>query len=253
MNQSSSYRFRLKGLFLQSISGKLILLFLLLSLVPVGVVGYAAYVQARQAIEQRASYELERLAAIEANRIVTFFESRISDTKVIATNSDVRSLDPQKVNAAIQGFVNQWPMYSGIVITGPDGQSIASSSGKKIDQSKNASFQKAIKGEIAISDPFVSALTGDLIIAVFVPVLDDQGNPIATASSSVTTKFMADMLAEAQMGETGEAYLINKQGLAITPSRSLDQLKVKGLVKDRFELEMKVDTLGGQAGLAGKT
>jgi methyl-accepting chemotaxis protein len=239
--------------FLHSISGKLILFFLLLSLIPVGIVGFGVYTQARVAIEQRASGELSRLAAIEANRVESFFASRIMDTQVMASNPDIRSLNPEKVSNALQLFAKQWPMYQGLVITGPDGQSIASNSGKKIDQSKNASFQKAIKGNIAVTDPFVSALTGDLIIAAFVPVKDDQGNVVATASTSITTKDMADMLAEASMGDTGEAYLINSQSLAITPSRFLDQLKAKELVKQRFELEMKLDSLGAKQGLAGET
>jgi methyl-accepting chemotaxis protein len=239
--------------FRHSLSAKLILLFLLFSLIPVAIVGYSAYVQAGSAIDQRASNELSRLAEIESNRVETFFESRIADTQVLASNSDVRSLDPQKVNTAIQGFVKQWPIYSGLVITGPDGQSIASNSGKKIDQSKNAAFLRAIKGEVVVSDPFVSALNGELIIAVFVPIKDDQGKVIATASSSVTTKYMADILAEAQMGNTGEAYLINAAGLAITPSRFLDQLKADKRVKNRFELEIKLDSLGATEGLSGKT
>jgi methyl-accepting chemotaxis protein len=165
----------------------------------------------------------------------------------------VKTLDPNRINPVIQALIKEWPHLNGMVVTGPDGQSIATSSGKAIDNSKNQGFLRAMKGEVVVTDPFVSKLTGDLIIGIFVPITDDQGRVIAAASSSVTTAAISEILGEAWTGSSGEAYLINSQGVALTPSRFTEDLKAKQLVEERFELEMKVESEGTKAGLTGET
>jgi len=54
------------------------------------------------------------------------------------------------------------------------------------------------------------------------------------------------------MGETGEAYLVNQQGYFITPSRFETSLKADGKIKERTELEFKVDTHATAEVLEGK-
>lgn len=233
--------------------GSLLIFFLIFSLIPAAIIGIAAYENAQQALDQRTTGELSRLTQIESSRIDSFLNSRISDTQVFANDPAVRTLDPQAIMGTITRLSKQWPIYQGIVITGKDGKSIANNMNKSLDNGANPAFKKAIQGEVTVAEPFISGLTGDLIIAVFAPVKDEQGNTVATASMSWTTKDLANMLAEAQMGQTGEAYLINSQGLPLTPSRFTEELKAKGEIKNRFELEKKIETEGAKQAMSGIT
>jgi methyl-accepting chemotaxis protein len=242
-----------KASFFRTLQGKLLLALISMALVTTVILGGATYVSARQALTDRASAELTRLAAIEATRVKSFFDSRVQDVSVFANEPAVTSMDPVQIIQQMSVVMKQWTTYQAFIITGKDGKSIVTSTGKAIDQSQNAAFLKAIKGQPVVADPFVSALTGDMITAAFVPVKDAQGNTLATASASVTTKDIAAMLAEANMGKTGEAYLINADGMAISPSRFTDELKKQGVIKERFELEMKIDSEGARQALAGKS
>jgi methyl-accepting chemotaxis protein len=242
---------RIKTFFFNSLRGRLLLFFLALSLVPTILVVITTYSNARQILEKRASDELTRLTTIESSRVDSFFASRIIEAKVLANNPDVKTLNPEKINTVIQILIKDWPHISGLVVTGPDGLSIATNSGKPIDNSKNAGFLQAMQGKVFVTDPFISKLNGKMIIGVFVPIVDDQGKVIATASCSVTTDTISQMLGEAWIGETGEAYLINSTGVALSPSRYTEDLKAKGIIKNQFELEMKVDSDGARQALAG--
>src|SRR5512133_3456999 len=77
--------------------GSLLVFFLIFSLVPAAIIGVAAYENARQALDQRTTDELSRLAQIESSRIDSFLNSRITDTQIFANDPAVRTLDPQAI------------------------------------------------------------------------------------------------------------------------------------------------------------
>jgi methyl-accepting chemotaxis protein len=236
----------------KSLQLQFLLVFLALSLIPLVALGGSVYAQAKAMVYASMKEEMQKVAEMEANRVEALFIARSSDTRVFAADERIRSLNPDKALTAINGYAKSWPGYQGIVLTGASGKSIATNTGKVIEQAQNPSFIKAMQGNLNVSAPFISKMTGDLIIAVFAPVLGEDEQPKASVSLSFPTADMSTLLADAWLGESGDAYLVQADGLAITPSRFTDQMKNDGLIKERFELEARLEGTGVQAALKGE-
>ncbi len=72
--------------FFRSMRGKLILVFLAVSLIPLIVVGFLAYTQAQKAMKAEVSNKLIAVRDIKATQIEGYFEERMSDLRVMAEN-----------------------------------------------------------------------------------------------------------------------------------------------------------------------
>ncbi|MCL2411755.1 MAG: methyl-accepting chemotaxis protein [Treponema sp.] len=77
---------------------------------------------------------------------------------------------------------------------------------------------KANPGQVGYAEPFISALWGNLIIALGTNVYDEFGRDIGVIAADIELGFLQDMLYEGiTMAEHG-IFLINRQGLFITHS-----------------------------------
>ncbi len=245
---------RLIGITL-SLRLRLLLYFLIFSLIPVLMVSISAYANSSRGLQDVTAQQLERLALIASKRIDAFMDDRLADCQVLAGDQAVRSLEPQAVEQTIQRMAEAWPVYETIVVSDREGNSIANNANdiaQELNIRGKKAFVAAIQGSSAVEEPFLSSLTGDMVIGVFAPVKDEQGQVIAAASMWFTTQAIAEMLAEANIGNTGEAYLINAIGQPLTPSRFTEDLKKTGYVETRFELEKPVTSLGARQAMAGK-
>jgi signal transduction histidine kinase/CheY-like chemotaxis protein/methyl-accepting chemotaxis protein len=72
--------------FFHSLRAKLILLFLLVSLLPLFTLGVLAYTQANKALKNEVTDKLLAVRDIKANQIKKYFEERLGDLKVLSRN-----------------------------------------------------------------------------------------------------------------------------------------------------------------------
>ncbi len=75
--------------FFRSMRGKLILLFLAVSLIPLIAVGILAYTQAQNALEVEATNKLIAVRDIKAGQIESYFNERLGDVKVLSGNPSI--------------------------------------------------------------------------------------------------------------------------------------------------------------------
>ena len=237
--------------FMQSLKGKLLLYFLLLSLIPMIGVGLLAFTQSQSALQHAAYNELSSMATVQAKVLEQWFVDRAKDMEVVAGAERVRSMDPERALSALKLYDQQWDIWETLFVAGPDGKTIATSDGSEIDISARAYFQEAMQGKPAISDALVSRATGNVVVVFASPVVS-EGKVVGVAGGTVPMDGLAAMMTAARMGSTGEAYLVNEQGYAVTQSRFEDELKREGLIKERTELELKVDTFAVREALAGR-
>jgi len=238
--------------FVQSLKGRLLLYFLLLSLIPVIGVGLLAFTQSQKALREAASDELHGVADLEDAIVEQWFEDRAKDMNVVAGAERVRSMDPERVLPALDLYSKGWGIWETFFVVGTDGQTVATSDGSVMDLADRDYFHEAMRGESAISEVLISRATGSVVVVFASPVISD-GQIVGVAGGSVPTDSIAAMLQAAQAGnKSSEAYLVNEMGYAVTKSRFEDELRREGLIKERTELELRVDTFGVQEALAGR-
>jgi methyl-accepting chemotaxis protein len=106
-----------------------------------------------------------------------------------------------------QGVFTQWPN-----LPMPDGY----------DARKRPWYQAAAKGNTAVlTEPYVDASSGDLIISAAVPVSHD-GKLAGVVGSDFSLKSMIEMVKNIDLGGKGTAFLVNKSGqILIHPDATL--------------------------------
>lgn len=112
-------------------------------------------------------------------------------------------------------------------IIGLDGVSIFD--GK--DYSDREYVQQAMQGNVYVSQPLISKITGELSIMVAAPIYQDgtYGNSIAGVVYFVPHEtFLNDIVASIQIGENSRAYMINKSGDTIADI-TLDTITVQNI------------------------
>ncbi len=238
-------------LWFQSLNGKLTLLFLAVSVIPLMLVGVITYLQSQPRLKANVDAEFDRMANMQKASIQNWLDSILQNLSVVANNERIRSMDPERAKTALDSFVKDWTYFEGLFVLGPDGITIANSNEGVLDLSSREYFQKAIKGEANISSPVISRNSGEVIISVAVPIVEN-GRVVGVAAGAIPMTYVTELLKSGWMGDTGEVYLINSEGLMITPSRFSDELIQQGVVKERTELELKVESQAAQEIMAGR-
>jgi methyl-accepting chemotaxis protein len=236
--------------FFRSMRGKLLLFFLGISMIPVITVSIIALLQSQNALRTKTTDQLQLVAKNNSANISDWLDSRKKDLIVMSSNARIQSMDPESAKTAIDQFFTGWGRYETMFLVDTAGKSIATSDNSIVDLSDRQYVKDALKGQVVISQPVFSKATGNLVIAIAAPVKAD-GKIVGVVIASVPTTYIANLMSSAQLGETGEAYLINADSFMITPSRNEEKLKTLGKIKTRSELELKIDTYASQHVLSG--
>ncbi len=144
---------------------------------------------AEQVDEERLSHILERLAANNGHYDTIYF---------VDTNGN------------------------GVVGVSFDGSAtvLTSEEAAQFQVGDRAWFQEAIRGEDVFSQPLVSRATGNRVSNVVIPVRNN-GQIIGVVRAAVRLDILTETLADIQLAEGTELYIINRDGEAVTSAQSL--------------------------------
>lgn len=234
-----------------SMRGKLLLFFLAMSIIPMSVLGILSYQQSEQAIRADTKEQFERTAAQQSDALTRWFADRMADIQVMATSDTIQSMQPDRIAPYVRSVFEQYKVYETIFVAGADGVTFVNTDNKAVTVNDRPYFQQAMQGRASVSDPLISKGTGNVILMVAVPV-QVNGKVVGMVGASVPMTTIGAALGAARVGRTGEAYLVGKDGLMLTPSRFTDALKKQGRIKERSEMELKVDSTAVKQALAEK-
>jgi methyl-accepting chemotaxis protein len=236
---------------LRSLRGKLLFLFLGLALLPLAGVSMLLVWQSDQEVRQQVEANVENVVVLESQAIDAWLAERLDNMLVVAGTARVRTMDTAKAGEAIKQYFDQWGVYENMALYGLDGTTLYRTDSKVINVADRDYFQSAARGQPFFSDPLISKASGNLVFVVAAPVVVD-GKAVGVVSGALPTSAFDPQLQSARLGQTGELYLINRQGKFLTTSRFAAELKSTGVITDRVELALGVDSVGAQQVLAGQ-
>ena len=237
--------------FFNSVRGKTILVFMLISLISVFVVGWFAASQGQNSLRKRIESEYLAVADLQSAAIDSWIVERKDDMVTLAGINRVISLETDQIQDALGQYYTQWGIYQNIFVASPDGNRIYDTSGSDSNIGDRDYFQLAMQGEVNLSDPIVSRTSGKIVVVFAAPVYADD-EVVAALCGVVTMDYISDLLNKIRMGETGEAYLVNRDKYFLTESRFTDKLLEEGKIEERTVLELLADTEGVNSALAGE-
>jgi methyl-accepting chemotaxis protein len=238
--------------FFKSIQGSMLLFFIGVALVPLILLVVIISIRNQNGLRAEVIEQLNVTAEMQASSIQQWVEDRKTDILLLAGSEEIQTMKPANANGTITYFFESFGRYEAMFVAGLDGKTIATNSGKEFDLSTRDYFHQALQGQVVISDPLVSKETGNMNVFVAAPVMRD-GEVVGVAGGSIPTDYLRESMGLAMMGDTGDAYLINSEGYMITPSRFEADLKAAGLIEERSELELLVESEAAQNVLAGNS
>ena len=238
--------------FFRSVRGKTVLVFMLISLISVFVVGWFAASQGQNSLSKRIENEYLSIADLQSAAIDNWIVERQDDMVTLAGLNRVVTLEADQIQDALDEYFEQWGIYQNIFVATADGNGIYDTDGSLSNVSEREYFQRAMKGEVNVSDIIITKTSKDTAVVFAAPVYVD-GEIRAVVCGVITMDYITDLLDKIKTGTSGEAYLVNRDKYLITESRFNNELLADGKIKENSVLELLVDTEGVNSGLAGET
>ena len=237
--------------FFTSMRGKLLLIFLGLSLMPLLIVSAISFFISQNALTERVKSELSSKVEMQASTVSLVMNERKDNMVVLAGTARVRTMDPTKVGDAIQQYFKQWKVYESIGLYTPAGKLVFTTGGKAPDLSDQAYFKRALDGATYIDEPMISPFSGNVVLFISTPVVD-AGKTVGVIVGALPVSYL-DHFTGIKTPGISDGYLVTQPGYLMTASTHTQQLIQQGRIKTRSELELKADTIAVRDVAAGKT
>jgi PAS domain S-box-containing protein len=216
------------------INTKLLLAFVIIALIPLGVISILSYVNAKEALTHQVLSHLESVAEIQSNRVESIVEQNLERLNLVSSRTQLRmSLDSfinnpnaddqDKINKILLDARSSVSSFRDISVLTLDGEVVASTDAAKIGGTR-LNDEVFIRGQnentadIFFLDENQSLcvyLSGPLYLEsklLGVVVIESTGDSILSAISDYTG---LGTTGETQLAETGE----NGDAVFITPTR----------------------------------
>ncbi|HHT9161867.1 MAG TPA: ATP-binding protein [Candidatus Brocadiia bacterium] len=246
--------------FFKSIKTKLVFLFLVLALIPILLMRLVAYPIMQKALQNSLIQNLEGVGHKQAESVQRWMDERTGDSKVITNNPF--ALLSTRINESDKPFpellkylkfIKDEYGYKEIFITDTTGMIRIATDEWKVGTyvSGFEYFHEALKGKTFISkvEPSVVPIEnehGELesgVPTMFVSSpIKDKNIIMGVVCMRIDFMQISKLMRSIKLGESGETYLINRDGVMLTESRFVSHLKEAGLIKKRSALELKVVT-----------
>jgi len=241
---------------------RLTIFFILLSVVPVLIVGYIAYYSGRQTIEQVEINHLVSTNLMKSSELHRWIESNkrsiaeLAQRPLIVEYSGIlatyEAISPSYRNA--HGNIVQAHLLPRVklkggflelsVISSRSGIVLASSD--EMQEGKNRSTQPYLiegKEHTYVQGVYYSLPLQQPALTISTPILDRQGNTVAVLAGLLDLSELSSIMsAQSGLSKTEDTYLVNRSNFFVTEPR----------FGANYALRKNIRTEGVEAGLAGK-
>lgn len=194
-------------------------------------------------IRGQAENKLLIIAQSRAHSIETLLNDYKDIVHILAVGIPFTNVvDPQiddtrritECNLRIERTIEINPYISRIEILNKNGIAVASSNKDiELDESKKTVFVKG-KENIYVSGMHKSVHTGNLVLSISAPIyVRDMFSGVLIVSFDIENKLFEIMANRIGLGETGEIFLVNKDGYIISPSKFIDNMILETKINTR--------------------
>ena len=207
--------------------GKLTVLLLVLSLIPLSAISTITYRQGEQRVRENITGHLRSIVEKDAGLINSFLAERLADLKVLSSEAALPGgiTDKKNLDGIMHAMRKEYKVYRRIAIVAINGAVVAAV-GRGTDQYENMDkvfamewFREASSGRDFISDVFLSGSDNTPLLIISTAIKDGDGSIHGVAVARIDFSSINSIMREMELGKTGEAYLIDKKGYFLTRSR----------------------------------
>ena len=214
------------------------------SVLPLLLVGWVSYLYYSQFSQSRMVEYFQRKVEYNRKIVESFIKERTSDLKLVAfTHSLGFVADSSNLREIFHVLNRDGSYFTDLGVIGHTGKHLAYIGPYDLmdkDYSETFWFKEVMAKGVYISDMFTGyRKTPHFIIAV----LCAKGDTAWILRATIYTEFLSSLVETARLGQTGEVFLLNREGVYQTSPR------FKGKIMDTSPLPM--DLFTGESGILG--
>ena len=210
------------------------------------LVAVVAIVMVQKLSTDSKEKELTLESEVAAQQLTGFFEQYVKMTKQLAVNPQIREL---LITTTKGQNLTQMPGYPTVFdnlvrVQQTDSENILASwiadvdanmvtqsdkftSGAGWEITQRVWYVSIQTGETVLTEPYVDASTGQMILSAVSPVFDDAGKAVGVAGLDISMAHIMEIMPEYQIGKKGFVMLLSEQGTIIYhPDTSLMQKNI---------------------------
>ncbi len=211
---------------LNTLQLKLMLLFFILELVPLCGVGMLSIRTAERLILNMVTNQIEHIAADKAAMLERWIDERKADVEVIAGSSILRSMEPEQIARYVELVRDKYRVYGEISVVSREGVSIHPKGEPTREHHVKSQARPPEVDRLMMSDIHLSSDRKQSTFQISAPLVGDSGDQEGEVIASVGTGTILSVVLRVSLGETGECYLVNREGTFLAhkePGRILNE------------------------------
>ncbi len=223
---------------------KFIILFLVLSLIPLITVSFISYYSFKSSLHNTISTQLFEIAKNKGIALQKWLFERHTDAEVFAQSPTVvESLNTSDVRKYLQLVKNKYESYDEIFILDKNGQMLITTERMGTNEVNQDYFREALNGRTYKTDIYMSPIIHRPTMVVATPIKNSEDEVIGVLAERIKLDAINKIMRDIEIGKTGESYLVNKEGYFLTESK----------FESGYTLKKKISTKGTQECQKGKS
>jgi two-component system NtrC family sensor kinase len=223
---------------------RLVLVAVICSVLPLLLIGWACYLYYSQFYVSRMVGYFQRTVEYNRKIVDSFLGQRASDIQILASTHSLNLLsDSANLNQIFQILNREGSYYIDLGVIGENGKHLAYVGPYDLmdkDYSQEFWFREVMAKGVFISDMFLGfRKTPHFIIAV----LGSKGGKPWILRATIYPEFLSSLVETKGLGQTGEVFLVNREGVYQTNPRFTGKIMEKS--------PLPVDSFTGESGILG--
>lgn len=208
---------------------RLVVYIMVLALIPLLTVSVLSYTQTSQNLEELRLEEFDAIGNERATYVSDWFNEREGDLSVVQNTSVIMNGSQQERSDFLKNVYESYGIYENVFLLNSSGHIF-------VDAKDGASIGIDCKVfewwtplstnmELTWAEAQISPVTGLPVVTLSAPVYNQTGDFAAYAVEAIFfSPIEQKLLASHGLGDTGECYLVDKDGLMLTGSRFVDDM-----------------------------
>ena len=212
--------------FVLNLRTKVILIFLILILIPLAIIGIFSLKATEKLIFDMVTRQLENVAFDKTIILERWLDERKSDLLVISETSIIKSMDPMVIEPYLTLVQEKYLVYKHFSVISSDGNIVYST----YEANKNYNLENpkasSLKGHLSLSKIAYDEKEKESVFSISAPIFNNGSDLIGTVYGIIGTNQIILSILNVSLGETGECYLVDKEGTFLAhkdPRRILNQ------------------------------
>ena len=195
---------------------ELLITLIAVAIIPTSLIWFYNYYVTKKRLTEQVTDHLEAVSSALINHVNDWMEMNIHMLREKAREPAIKTMDPQRQKPNLKLIPNEYPWVHSIISIAPDGVGVSRSDDLPLkNYSDRDYFQKVMRGESIAYQVLIGKTSGLPAFTFATPITGEDGTLKGVLAASVATLLISESVTNAQLGDTGYAFLLDDRGKVI--------------------------------------